>query len=805
MIRVFCLCLVVVSSGAIELFNGTNLHGWYSYLRDTKRQDPRSVFAVTNGVIRISGDGLGYLATESTFTNYQLVVEFRWGEKNWHWADRVGKARDSGLFLHATGPDGNSHDGEGAFMAAIECNIFEGAVGDFLLIRGNDENGKLIAPSLTARVVPTDDGWFMWQWAGETKTIERWGRINHFPKDPNWCDVTGFRGENNRENPHGEWNTLECIVRDGAVQIRLNGIKVNEAARVWPDHGKILLQCEGSEIFFRRVTLFPLERATVTIPKRPLDAVAGSDFIKRIERLDLPEREAETKKEALSGNVPDFYRGFVPIRAKADIDGRERWAEYYVAPDYFCIGSGDDYFLTPMRPETAQAIADAFGCVLPTARMVDQIHEWSAVKLASSPIPPSTNMTKVPVFAEHNATIRKQRVDERGVLIAGHKKDVVITARLTNSPGKVAIYGWHKLDGKPIQPLYLGHTSNWVDYSHGARLVLNKMTIDGEPTTVESVLADPKLSTLLSDEGPVQAGYAVNAFREKNVEIHFEAGVRVVINSPGNLSANQQTRLVLYALPNGNSIEQTMGRELRPGDDWRFNIQHIGAQTRWLRNRFTNESIVVAYLECAEKAWPVWRRKHDPENVRIPKIVGEFRRRFSTNNTRVTLTGHSGGGSFTFGFIDGVEEIPNWVERIAFLDSNYAYDAAKGHAEKLVNWLKASDQHFLCVLAYHDSVALLNGKTFVSEAGGTWGRSHAMIADLERLQWLSQTDDEWERHRALGGRVQFFLKKNPTKSVLHTVQVERNGFIHGMVAGTQAQDAEYRYFGERVYVKWIDP
>src|SRR6185369_4727980 len=107
------------------------------------------VFSITNGMIRISGDGLGYLATTNEFRNYHLVVEFKWGTQNTHWGGRVGKARDSGVFLHATGPHGNSHDGQGAFMAAIECNIFEGATGDFLLIRGTNFDGALIAPRVS--------------------------------------------------------------------------------------------------------------------------------------------------------------------------------------------------------------------------------------------------------------------------------------------------------------------------------------------------------------------------------------------------------------------------------------------------------------------------------------------------------------------------------------------------------------------------------------------------------------------------------------------------------------------------------
>jgi hypothetical protein len=541
--------------------------------------------------------------------------------------------------------------------------------------------------------------------------------------------------------------------------------------------------------------------AQPNLPKRPPDAVTGSAFIEQISSLDLAAREIEIKKEALKGNVPEFWRHFVPIR----VNRHGRTAEYFVAPDYFCIGSDEDYFLTPMRPETAQAIADAFGCMLPTPKMVDDIYAAAVVKLKPSPIPASTNMTKVSVFGEHNKTVETQRSGKTTDLVAGHKKDVVITSRLVDAPGKVAIYGWHRVDGSPIQPLYLGHTATWVDYSHGIRFVLRDMTVDGEPTTVDAVLADTKLSALLSDEGPiVRPRYPLSIFGERNLEVHFEPGVRAVINYPRNFETNRPTRLILYALPNGNTIEQSIGRKPRPGDDRRFNIQHIGAQTRWVRERLTNENIVIAYLECAEKSWPAWRRKHDSENTRIPKMVEDLRLRFPINNTRITLTGHSGGGSFTFGFIDETKEIPPWVDRFAFLDSNYAYDKAKGHDEKILKWLHSAPDHYLCVLAYHDSIALLDGKGFVSERGGTWGRSHAMVADFNQLSLKAELDDEWERYRALNNRVQFLLKRNPTKAILHTVQVERNGFIHAILSGTAAEEKEYKYFGERVYNELID-
>jgi hypothetical protein len=244
----------------IPLFNGTNLAGFYTWLVDAKREDPRSVFSVTNGMIRISGDGLGYLATEREYRDYHLVAEFKWGRTNWPWGNRVGAARDSGLFLHATGPDGNSHDGQGAFLAAIECQIMQGAVGDFLLIRGTAADGQLIAPSVTAEVSPDNDadGWPTWRRGGPSRTLTRWGRVNWLNKSPEWKDELDFRGPRDVESPRAGWTRVECLCRRRTIQVRVNGTVVNEVSQVFPSAGKILLQCEGSEIFFRRVELRPL-------------------------------------------------------------------------------------------------------------------------------------------------------------------------------------------------------------------------------------------------------------------------------------------------------------------------------------------------------------------------------------------------------------------------------------------------------------------------------------------------------------------------------------------------------------------
>jgi hypothetical protein len=94
-----------------------------------------------------------------------------------------------------------------------------------------------------------------------------------------------------------------------------------------------------------------------------------------------------------------------------------------------------------------------------------------------------------------------------GALAAGIKKDVVVTNRLVERPDHVAIYGWHRLDGTPIQPLTTVHVNWYVDYSHGIRLVKRTVLVDGNPRDIRDVLADPVLHPLLSDEGPIAKPY----------------------------------------------------------------------------------------------------------------------------------------------------------------------------------------------------------------------------------------------------------------------------------------------------------
>ncbi|HUF61813.1 MAG TPA: DUF1080 domain-containing protein [Verrucomicrobiales bacterium] len=251
----------VSPSAPIALFNGRDLEGLTTWLHGRGFDDPAAVFIVHDGLLRISGAGFGYIRTRRPYQDYIAVLEWRWGDqRGLDRGARAGKALDSGLFLHAIGPDGNSHDGDGAYRAAIECNLFEGACGDLLLIRGDGRDGNLLAPRLRARVRPARDaeGWPWWDPEGEWTALERWGRLNWRDRPAGWEDIQGFRSPGLIEKRAGEWNRLVCLCRGGFISVELNGVKVNEAHDCDPRGGDLMLQCEGAEILVRRWELMPL-------------------------------------------------------------------------------------------------------------------------------------------------------------------------------------------------------------------------------------------------------------------------------------------------------------------------------------------------------------------------------------------------------------------------------------------------------------------------------------------------------------------------------------------------------------------
>ncbi len=232
-----------------KLFNGRNLDGWYTFVQNRGRNiDPKKVFTVQDKMIRISGEEWGCITTNDEYENYRLVTEFKWGKETHK--PRLNNARDSGILLHSQGEDGSKG---GVWMTSIECQIIEGGTGDFIVVGDGTDKFKI-----TCSVASKKQGnSYIFKSEGQEVTVNR-DRINWLQRDPNWQDVIGFRGGNDAEKPLGEWNTLECIAKGDEITIYLNGVLVNKAINVSPSKGRIQIQSEGAEIFFRRVDLMPI-------------------------------------------------------------------------------------------------------------------------------------------------------------------------------------------------------------------------------------------------------------------------------------------------------------------------------------------------------------------------------------------------------------------------------------------------------------------------------------------------------------------------------------------------------------------
>ena len=239
----------ITPTSIIPLFNGKDLHGLYGWLKDTHYSDPRGVFTAKDGLLIISGEVPGYLATERAYRDYHLIVEYKWGTRTYG----QKTVRNSGILLHAIGSDGNASP----WMSSIECQVAQGCVGDFIVIRGKDTNGKLIPVTITSETILGPDGRTRWKKGGQPRVYsgKQFWWSNH---DPDFEEKIDTHGRNDVESPLEEWTRVECVCQGNRIAVLVNGIKVNECFDTFPSAGKILLESEGFEILIRRFELHPV-------------------------------------------------------------------------------------------------------------------------------------------------------------------------------------------------------------------------------------------------------------------------------------------------------------------------------------------------------------------------------------------------------------------------------------------------------------------------------------------------------------------------------------------------------------------
>lgn len=314
--------------------------------------------------------------------------------------------------------------------------------------------------------------------------------------------------------------------------------------------------------------------------------------------------------------------------------------------------------------------------------------------------------------------------------------------------------------------------------------------------------------TVCAAHGEILPGFQrALRFDEQALDGTIEGDVRFRIVAPASFEAALPTRIVFYATPNGSSIEETLGRRPRSAGEWRFDIQHVAAQIRRLRELRSKENLVLACLEPEGKSWPAWCGRHDDAGAIIRRIVEAIRMRLPGKSSRVALAGHSGGGAFLLSYLAADRKLPEYVERVAFLDANYAYSDSQGHGDRLLAWLDGDSDRRLVVIAYDDRAVTLDGKPVVPTDGGTYRATQRMIERFAKdrplvASALREFDCSIDSSRQIG----IFVNRNYANRILHSALVgDMNGLLQALTFGTAEERGWGVFGGQRAFTRWIEP
>lgn len=252
----FGLCIPVhaADNGWTRLFNGRDLSGWTTWIsmqpvtEDMKaptsvrglNNDPRRVFTVVDGMLRVSGEEWGAISTVGEYGNFHLKFEFKWGEKKW--SPRLDAPRDSGVLYYAVGPEGAQG---GHWMRSHEFQLQEGDCADYHSLDGVMVDGHV----------------------GHASQGD-WKFYRYDPAQPLRAGLAArILKRSNHEKPSGEWNTMEVIadgktlihVVNGHEVLRVENSRQLVGGKVQPlVRGKFSIQSEGAEAYFRNFQVKPL-------------------------------------------------------------------------------------------------------------------------------------------------------------------------------------------------------------------------------------------------------------------------------------------------------------------------------------------------------------------------------------------------------------------------------------------------------------------------------------------------------------------------------------------------------------------
>ena len=253
--------LLAQNTNQVALFNGKDLKGWNTYigppLDDAGKKlsdiavglnnDPKHVFTIVQQdgekVIRISGENWGCISTLKEYADFHLQLQFKWGKLIW--GQKKGKKMDSGVLYFSVGDNGADY---GAWMRSQEFQVEQGNCGDYWGVAGGMEDIPVIKKS---------DSEYIYTASGEMKTFSAKSAVGRH------CIKQG-----DAENATGEWNTLDLychgdtsvqMINGKVMMVLYNSRQLENGQAIPLVKGKLQIQSEGAEIFYRHITVEPVE------------------------------------------------------------------------------------------------------------------------------------------------------------------------------------------------------------------------------------------------------------------------------------------------------------------------------------------------------------------------------------------------------------------------------------------------------------------------------------------------------------------------------------------------------------------
>ena len=229
----------------------------------------------------------------------------------------------------------------------------------------------------------------------------------------------------------------------------------------------------------------------------PPSKLGSSIFLELDNRLGTL-REDQIYSLAAMGCVPTFLRQWLELPVSfGSLSGT-----IYVLPDYFCLGTNEDYLYVPMGALNAERVGALFNARLPTKRLVQLMYNQGRKQVAQPwGAPYDGSMSHTSRWPKQTFRVRDALNAQAGELTEGHFKSIITSKRTMDNEGKMlGFWGWFDKAGKPIQGDSQAHGAGYCDYSHGAHYIANEMVLDGQLLDVGEVLRHRDYYRVISDE-----------------------------------------------------------------------------------------------------------------------------------------------------------------------------------------------------------------------------------------------------------------------------------------------------------------